>query len=223
VVADTERQQEVVGDLPLVLLVPRRLLQRHAGRGEVAVIGHVVTVATRGTDAERRGDRGGRVGGDGVDPDRRNLGVTLVFGGELDVVDTDGEGVVAPDVLEVGTQAFGVVTRVLALVVGLLVRDRRAAGDGRVLVHRTRDERNTREDVRVQLDVGEAAAAVGGAARQVVGQVAGVLADEVLAVLLDRGRDDVQELANGATVEVIRDRRAGRVIHPRHAGQLKTL
>src|SRR5690606_18810675 len=182
---------------------------------------HVVTVATRGTDAERRGDRGGRVGGDGVDPDRRNLGVTLVFGGEPDVVDTDGEGVVAPDVLAAGTQAFGGVARRLALVVGLLVRGRRAAGDGRALLAATGDERSTREDVRVQLDAGEAAAAVGGAERPVVGQVAGVLADEVLAVLLDRGRDDVQELANGATVEVIRERRAGGVVLLRHVGQFE--
>src|SRR5690606_13805322 len=66
-----------------------------------------------------------------------------------------------------------------------------------------------------------AAAAVGGAERQVVGQVAGVLADEVLAVLLDRGRDDVQELANGATVEVIRERRAGGVVLLRHVGQFE--
>ena len=52
VVADTQRQQQVVRRLPAVLQIPGLLVERHAGIGEVGQLAHVVAVAARGTDTK---------------------------------------------------------------------------------------------------------------------------------------------------------------------------
>src|SRR5690606_9156479 len=182
-VAQAQRQQPVVGDLPAVFQVVRRLVDREGATVRVPVLRHVVAAATRAHGAAATLDRlaGGTRSAGAVDPAvaGRAGGHFASARGRVLAVIADAQRMAADLPLQIYAEALG-------LVEGIRERELRKGAALDRVGHRPRiahgddagaiAERN--RDVILFLR------AVHGRQRQRIGQVTGVLADVQLAAVL---------------------------------------
>lgn len=199
VVANAQRQQQRIGDLPFVFEKIGFLFHRHAGRGiENGLIDEIAIAACR-ANAEPGPDRRGRARGTAIRPGVARAGGDHAFVAciEVHVVHTGGQGVGTQHILQIDPQTTRGVFAIPGLAGGLVVADFLAASDGRILQVRPG---KTCCSTGIVAEVGLPALAVCRAQGQVIGDVAGVLADVVAVVDLDRIGEGAGGIATQAFV-----------------------